>query len=279
MREFSQADLAAPHGTRTQAVRWAVAAAALILFAACGTDEPSAGPAPSGTATSASTASTAPVRSMVAFGDSWPYGAHCNGCTPFPDLYAEALDAEAPTGFTNLTEDGGTTESLLAEIRDYAPYRDAIADADVIVISIGANDLEPAFASFGGDTCGPPKGLGCFREVADAWGRNMDGILTVFDELRGGRPTAIRVLTQAIEADPNLTFMFGESFLTDQGAQIVAWQKEEFCGAAARHHAQCVDLRPVLNGPNLDEPRDVNTQEAMQAVADSLLATGLPELA
>jgi lysophospholipase L1-like esterase len=266
-------------------LRWMAACAALILVSACGADDPSAAPAPGPTASRAaspsspsSAASTAPARTMVAFGDSWPFGAHCNGCTPFPDLYAAALDTEAPTGFTNLTENGGTSDSLLSEIQSFAPYRNAIADADVIVISIGANDLEPALASYGGDTCGPPKGLGCFREVADAWGRNMDAILTEFDELRGGRPTAVRVLTQAIEADPNLTFMFGESFLLDQGAQIVAWQKQEFCRAAARHHDRCVDLRPVLNGPSLDVPRDVNTQEAMQAVADSLMAIGLPEL-
>jgi lysophospholipase L1-like esterase len=257
--------------------RWVVAAAALVLVSACGADEPSTGPARS--EAPAGQASNGATRSMVMFGDSWPFGAHCNGCTPFPDLYAEALDAEAPTGFTNLTENGGTTESLLGEIRDFAPYRDAIATADVIVISIGANDLEPALASFGGDTCGPPKGLGCFRAVADAWGRNMDAILTELDELRGGQPTAIRVLTQANEADSNLTFMFGESFVTEQLPQVMAWQKEEFCRAAARHHDQCVDLRPVLNGTELNEPANVNTQEAMQAVADSLIAIGLPELA
>jgi lysophospholipase L1-like esterase len=251
---------------------WAVAAAALLLVSACGADEPSAAPAPD------PTESAPPARSLVVFGDSWPYGAHCNGCTPFPQLYAEALDAEASTGFTNLTEDGGTTDSLLGEMRSFEPYRTAITDADVIVISVGANDLEDAFGEYGADGCGPPQGLGCFREVADAWGRNMDAMLTEIHDLRGDRPTAIRVLTQANEADAGLSAAFGSEFVTKTLPQVMAWQQEEFCRAAAAHHDQCVDLRPVLNGADVNEPTDVNTQEAMQQVADALVAIGLPEL-
>ena len=265
-------------------IRWAVAAAAVILVSACGADDPSASSDPSVTATASqsssptSTDTAEPARTFVMFGDSWPYGAHCNGCTPFPDLYAEALDAEEPTGFTNLTEDGGTSDSLLAEIRDSEPYRSAIKDADVIVISIGANDLEDAFGSYAGGGCGPPKGLGCFREVADAWGRNMDAMLAEIHDLRGKQPTAIRVLTQANEDDPGLRAGFGEEFVTDVLPQVMAWQKEEYCRVAVRHHDQCVDLRPVLNGTDPKDLRDVNSQEAMQEVADALVAIGLPEL-
>lgn len=50
------------------------------------------------------------------------------------------------------------------------------------------------------------------------------------------------------------------------------------CEVAASHNAVCVDIALALNGPDLLQPRDVNTQEAMQAVADAILATGLDEL-
>ena len=39
-----------------------------------------------------------------------------------------------------------------------------------------------------------------------------------------------------------------------------------------------LDVRPILNGPNLDEPTDENSPENMQAIADALVETGLPEL-
>ena len=53
---------------------------------------------------------------------------------------------------------------------------------------------------------------------------------------------------------------------------------EAVCEAAEAHDAQCVDVRPILNGPNLDQPTDENSPENMQAIADALVDTGLPEL-
>jgi lysophospholipase L1-like esterase len=283
--------------------RIVIAACVLLMGAgavACSDDDPSASPSgsfgPSGstpsTAATAEPTSTsgatleasnqeATGRSYLAFGDSWPYGAHCNGCTPFPDLYAHALDAESPTKFTNLTTDGGTTDSLLESIRTDDSYGAAIADADIIVISTGGNDMEPASENLTMASCGPPDGIGCFRDVAEAWGRNMDAILAEIDELRAGLPTAVRVLSMSNEflGDPGLLEFFGPAFAQHGGARLVAWQKRAFCRASARHHDVCIDLRPVLNGPKLDEPQDVNTQEAMQLVADSLIVSGLSELA
>ena len=48
---------------------------------------------PSASPSAAAVSSSGPSWTYVAFGDSWPYGAHCNGCTPFPVLYAKGLAA------------------------------------------------------------------------------------------------------------------------------------------------------------------------------------------
>jgi len=55
-------------------------------------------------------------------------------------------------------------------------------------------------------------------------------------------------------------------------------ERDMACEVAAGHNATCVDIALALNGPDLLRPRDVNTQDAMQAVADAILATGLNEL-
>ena len=54
---------------------------------------------------------------------------------------------------------------------------------------------------------------------------------------------------------------FGPDFGLSEGAAITAFHHDALCAVAAEHDGPCVDLRPVLNGPNLNQPRDVNTQE------------------
>jgi GDSL-like lipase/acylhydrolase family protein len=231
---------------------------------------------------SSTTAVGQPVWTYVAFGDSWPYGAHCNGCVPFPQLYKAGLEAttQHTIEFVNRTENGGTSGSLLDSITTSEATRDAVAKADIIVVSTGANDLEAAFNSYSGGTCGGTDALECFREVARGWHDNFAAILTEIQSLRDAQPTAIRIVTNSNEFlfDPGLISLFGADFGPNGGAAITSMHHDELCEVAAEYSAACVDLRPVLNGPNFDRPADINTQESMQAVADALLASGLAEL-
>jgi hypothetical protein len=266
-----------------------VAAMAMIL-AACAapnrapvSTNPPAVSAIMPTNTPASTATpNGPLWTYVAFGDSWSYGAHCNGCKPFPGLYADGLEATTAhrIDFVNLTTKGGTSQSLLKSIQTSEMTRNTIFSADIIVISTGANDLEEAFNLYGAGNCGGADHFDCFRKVAEGWRVSFDGILTEIETLRKGKPTAIRLVTNSEEAlsDPGLIEIFGPKDKSGGGAFFTKLHHDVLCEVAAKHGAMCVDLRPVLNGPNFDKPQDVNTQEAMQAVADALLASGLDEL-
>ena len=53
---------------------------------------------------------------------------------------------------------------------------------------------------------------------------------------------------------------------------------DAMCDNAKKHDVVCVDVRPVLNGPDLQQPVNDSTQESMDAVADLLVQTGVPEL-
>ena len=223
-----------------------------------------------------------PSWTYVAFGDSWPYGAHCNSCRPFPVLYADGLatTTDHRIDFVNATTNGGTSQSLLKSIQTSEKMRDAVKSADIIVISTGGNDLEDAFGLFVAGNCSGADNFDCFRKVGEVWRTSFDGILTEINTLRAGKPTAIRLVTNSNEAlsDPGLIEIFGPKDSSGGGAFITDLHHEILCEVAAKHGATCVDLRPVLNGPNFDEPQDGNTQEAMQGVADALLASGLDEL-
>lgn len=59
---------------------------------------------------------------------------------------------------------------------------------------------------------------------------------------------------------------------------VMAAFNDASCAAASGHGGQCVDLRPVLNGPEMKTPANANTQESMDAVAAAVAALGLAEL-
>jgi hypothetical protein len=53
---------------------------------------------------------------------------------------------------------------------------------------------------------------------------------------------------------------------------------EAMCDNAEKHDVVCVDVRPVLNGPHFEQPVNDSSQESMDAVAELLTQTGIPEL-
>jgi lysophospholipase L1-like esterase len=258
-------------------VQSAAACALVILVGsvACGSsDAAPRTPTPAPLATSA-------AWNYAVFGDSWPHGSHCNGCKPFPTLYADGIKEKTghPVTFEDLTINGGDSGSLLKDLQTQDAARQAAAGADIIVISTGGNDLEEPFYAWQTGTCGGKDKLSCFRTTATKVGRNFDQLLAAVQTLRSGKPTAVRVLTNSNEflSDPGLISAFGANAAKD-GAIITALMHDAECAAAAKNHVRCIDLRPILNGPKYDQPQDVNTQTAMQHVAEALVAAGLSEL-
>src|SRR5215204_2561258 len=97
----------------------------VVLGGCSASPDGAAGPAPA-TKSSASTPVGGPV-TLLALGDSWPYGAHCNGCTPFPELYAQGLEKELglEVDVLNLVTNGGTSASLRQSLTFDPAYSDA----------------------------------------------------------------------------------------------------------------------------------------------------------
>lgn len=236
---------------------------------------------PSPSAMSASPSSGLLSWTYVALGDSWPAGGHCGGCRPFPVLYRDGLAAS--TGrridFVDFTN-AGTAKSLLQDVRTSVTVRDAIRRADIVMISTGGNDLEPALVAASAGTCGGEDQLDCFRDVVAPMRPSFEGIVTEIELLRNGRPTAIQLVTGVNEflTDPGLIDAVGPAYAKTHGVAITKMLADVQCEVAAKHTATCIDLGLALNGPDLLRPVDSSTQATMQAVADVLLASGLPEL-
>lgn len=259
----------------------AIALAMALGLASCGGEGASGG----------SAADTSPAVSVkpegltyVALGDSWPEGAHCNGCRTFPQTHAEMLSdvLGEPVTLHNLagqaqpyfdTSGGGGSTGLLRALRTDEAFREKVATGDVIVISTGPNDGNVGAAIEKGK-CGGPDDTACVIEVDRRWHRDFDAILGEIEELRAGQPTAIRLVNAANAfADPS----FSRAALRGWEAYFEALTRA-MCDNAKKHDAVCVDVRPVLNGPDFEQPVDDSSQESMDAVAELLVQTGVPEL-
>jgi hypothetical protein len=225
----------------------------------------------------------------VAFGDSWPEGAHCNGCTTFAGLWAEDLGAE--TGreikFTDLTgaseesaAESKASASLLETLQTKELSRAIVENADIILIATGPNEIEQVFAPMQAGTCGGPDQFDCIRDLGDVWSANFDAILSEIETLREGKPTAIRLVNAAnpFVSVPEMNVGLPEGFATTGGALMFELLTDAMCDAAAAHNAVCVDVRPILNGPSMDQAVDENSPDSMRSITDALIATGLPEL-
>ncbi len=241
--------------------------------------------------TLAQSPSTPPPLRIVAFGDSWPEGDHCGQCATFIDRYADDLSAriDREVVLTDLTGQqepgiepgtGETSESLLASLRFNPVTQAAAAAADVVIITSGSNDLEALVTAPSKGDCAGARQLGCVEAIGRLWTSNLSAILDEVSVLRGGAPTAVRLVSPGnfFLSDPSLVEILAGDLVLSKGAPIFDLLAKANCAAAVAHGGVCVDVRPIINGPTMDQPGDENSPEMMQAVADALLATGLPEL-
>lgn len=128
------------------------------------------------------------IRHVVALGDSVTAGSSCD-CTPFPELVASGLAGrlDHPVDAVNDGTDGLTASRLLAQVKESASVRGDLAQADLVIITIGANDLaaiEDDDLQDCAASCYRPKAVDSANEVGD-----------VVDAVRAVNPDARVVVT------------------------------------------------------------------------------------
>ena len=273
---------------RTRNSMLVVGIVVLVALMVSGCTENAAG-ATGGATTSAGATTLRDHLTLVAFGDSWPNGGHCDGCVAFPARYADGLEQATglPVRFIDhtesLTKDGRevTPETLLDELRHDHQIRAHTMKADVIMIATGPNDLDNGtLTAYEAGTCGGPDNTACFKTLGPSWRASFDAILDEIATLRDGKPTAIRLVTadNFFISDPGLIEEFGRRFGRTTGAQILDDLATAICGAAQAHDAVCIDAQTIINGPGHHRPQDENSEKSHQGIADALVASGLAEL-
>jgi hypothetical protein len=114
--------------------------------------------------------SAAPIPSsmkVVALGDSVTAGSRCD-CVAFPQLYATGLESRYGVSIqlTNDGRGGQTSDDVLADLDSTSRAEADVAAADVVLVTIGANDFSQVHGAIVTNTCGMADRLSCARASA-----------------------------------------------------------------------------------------------------------------
>jgi acyl-CoA thioesterase I len=244
-----------------------VALASMILATGC-----ASGAAPAGSTQSR-------PRSFVALGDSVPAGSNCR-CVPYPELSASSLTTPAISRNATVANDavgGYTSADVLTQLSSDPDVVSDVAEADVVEIEVGANDV--AYS----DSCG--TSVACYQPLIPPVERNLARIIARIREVTQGRPVLVVLLDYwnvwlggRYAQAQGQTYSDAAATVTDQLSSVVKQ-------TAADTGSSYVDLRAAFKGPDYtddetpylasdgDHPNAAGHRLIAAAVADMITQT------
>ncbi|HEU4567123.1 MAG TPA: SGNH/GDSL hydrolase family protein [Marmoricola sp.] len=226
---------------------------------------------------------------VVALGDSVTTGARC-ACAAFPQLYARDLARARGARVTvqNLGQNGQDTTGLLTQLRSPgSPRREAVRRADIVLLTIGANDFGDHHDDVVADRCALERRDSCVDGELRRLRQNMRSLLATVEALREGSPTAVLVTGywNVFEDGAVARNAFSRSGL--RASRTLTFEADDVLRDAARRAgATFVGLYAPFHGPaargdvtHLLAPDGDHPDAAGQAlIAQRLLAAGLAGL-
>jgi lysophospholipase L1-like esterase len=224
--------------------------------------------------------------SLVAVGDSIPFNSSqdCPVCTGFVDRYAEAITAATShlVKVQNLSQHTGLqTDDLLQTVENNPNWQKALANADIIIVSIGHNDTAWGRDD---DPCDGPSNEDwskynetCAAAAAEAFRPKWESLYAQIVALRAGKPTIFRAVNVyndwiGVSGTPPAATDATRIFLDAWSAMI--------CQAAKSNGFTCADIYHAYNGsdgrtPAVDllakdtvHPSDKGNEVIAQVLAD-----------
>lgn len=184
---------------------------------------------------------------LVGLGDSVTAGSGCS-CPTFVDLYARLLGASTRRAVhvRNLGVPGQTSTGLLAALSSASPTSSAVRAADVVTVTIGANDLDPTPVTSGNCVGDAAR---CYRDELARMEVLVGKVLDRIHALRSGRPTTIQVTGYwDVWKDGAVARQLGPTYQS-AGDRLTGLTNTALGAAAAAHGATYVDLLAPFRGP------------------------------
>lgn len=238
-------------------------------------------PAATRTAGSVTAQPSQPLR-IVGLGDSYMSAANAQGRS-FMQLFGTQLGARLtrPVEVAVFAQGDSTSARVVTDLRDDPGVRAAVAKADIVVISVGSNDVDP-FGIFPKGTCAPGQAkTSCLKAYAPELTRNYDALFTELESITRSHPVAVRVTSvdnPFIGMPDAPTPTFGRTFF----AQVAEAETDAIFAVARDHGARGVDYLHVFGGPRgLDDPAKYLADDhahpgdlGIQTIADLLTEMG-----
>jgi lysophospholipase L1-like esterase len=191
---------------------------------------------------------------LVAVGDSIPFNSSqdCPLCTGFVDRYAEAITMATghPVTVQNLSQHTGLqTDDLLQTVENNPNWQKALANADIIIVSIGHNDTAWGRDD---DPCDGPSNEDwskynetCATAAAEVFRPKWESLYSQIVALRAGKPTIFR----AVNVYNDWIGVSGTSPEATDASRIFldAWSAM-ICQAATSDGFTCADIYHAFNG-------------------------------
>jgi lysophospholipase L1-like esterase len=242
---------------------------------------------PATTTTTAERSAAEPSLPIVALGDSETTGDGDDTGRGWVGRYAQLLRARL--GLTvqvkNLAQNGKTSEELLDELRNDPGTRDAVKNAQVVLLGVGGADLNAGDDRLAAGKC---RAETCYAPVLRSFARNYDGIVAEVRELRGANNTVLRSITQpnALTGAEDVIPPFLRNLSTRIGVYQARTANRAICRVMAEYGGRCIDVLRRFNGPG--GTRDAYRQgllnledccypsaKGQQVMAQMLFETGL----
>ncbi|WP_169789704.1 SGNH/GDSL hydrolase family protein [Actinoplanes subtropicus] len=214
------------------------------------TTTPTAAPSPvSASVTTTPTPSASPTHSgpyrVVGLGDSVPAASACD-CTSYVSLAgrAEAARLGTTAEVSNLAEGGLTTAGLLDQLNQASVGR-KIAAADLVIITIGANDFDTGSVADG--SCSAPD-LSCFQSTLRQQAPQLDEVLKKVNTLLDGRTATVEITGYwNVFLDGDVAAARGDGYVANSVALTKA-ENAQIAAAAKDRAATYVDIFTPFKG-------------------------------
>ena len=176
---------------------------------------------------------------------------------------------------------GQTSGQLLDALRSSTPLRRDVARAQIITVTIGANDFD--FSTFRPGKC---RALSCYQPALDQLRRNLDATFDLMNRLVAGRPAAIRVTGYwEIWRDGEVGRRAGPTYMR-VGDALTRRVNAVIADRAAAHGFGYVDLYAAFHGPGGDRDDtpllasdgDHPSSSGHKLIVAALMASGLAPL-